>query len=134
MACNPAHFIGQWRAAVAAHDHGAIASLVSDSIVFHSPAVFKPVTQKPYVLHLLGFVDEAIQDFTYIDEYTKPDGAALVFRGSIDGLTIEGVDFFTLDDENKIVEMKVMLRPLNAAAALAQFVKGRFESLAVGKA
>ncbi|MEK7794325.1 MAG: nuclear transport factor 2 family protein [Candidatus Hydrogenedentota bacterium] len=134
MACNPGEFIEQWKAAVAAHDHGAIAALVSDSVVFHSPAVYTPVTEKPYVLHLFGFVDEAIQGFTYIDEYTKSDGAALVFRGSIDGLTIEGVDFFTLDEENKIVEMKVMLRPLNAAAALAQFVKGRFESLAAGKA
>jgi hypothetical protein len=134
MACIPAQFIGHWKAAVAAHDHGAIAALLSDSIVFHSPAMYKPVTQKQYVLHLLGFVDEAIQDFTYIDEYTKPDGAALVFRGSIDRLTIEGVDFFTLDRDNKVAEMKVMLRPLNAAAALAQFIRGRFESLAAGKA
>lgn len=54
----------------------------------------------------------------------------LVFAGKHKGLQIEGVDLITLNSEGKVVELKVMFRPLKATLALADTMKQRFEALA----
>lgn len=129
MPCNPDAFIRSWRAAVEAEDMSRVFAHLAESMTFHSPAVFKPATDRPYIDTLLTFVGESIEDFTYAETYTQPDGAAMVFRGKIGGLVIEGIDLFKLDADNKVTELKVMLRPLNAAMMLAQAMRSKFEAI-----
>ena len=128
MPCDPGAFIQSWRAAVESEDMPDVFAHLADTMTFHSPAVFKPATERPYINKLLTFVGESIEDFAYAETYTQPGGAAMVFRGKIGGLVIEGIDLFKLDNDNKVTELKVMLRPLNAAVMLAQSMRSKFEA------
>jgi hypothetical protein len=42
------------------------------------------------------------------------NGAVIEFVTSIDGIKIDGIDMITWNDEGKIIEFKVMVRPLKA--------------------
>ena len=44
-------------------------------------------------------------------------------------LSVEGVDFFKLNEQGKVTELKVMLRPLNAAMTLAETMKAHFAGM-----
>lgn len=44
----------------------------------------------------------------------------LEFQVEIDGISVNGVDMITWDDDGRIVEVKVMLRPLKAINLIHQ--------------
>ena len=129
MASMEETFIEQWRTAAESNDHAGVKALLADEVTLYSPAVFKPAADRAYVEHILEFVAESIEGFHYIETYTQPGGAAMIFRGTIQDKTIEGVDFFKLDASGRVTELKVMLRPLNAAGMLAQSIMQKFAAL-----
>jgi hypothetical protein len=53
-------------------------------------------------------------------ELTGPRDAVLEFRVEIDGIDVNGVDMIKWDDEGKIVEFKVLIRPLKAVNLIHQ--------------
>ncbi len=53
-------------------------------------------------------------DFKYVREVITGNHAVLEFQTIIDGITINGVDMITWGDDGKIIDFKVMLRPLKA--------------------
>lgn len=129
MAADVKTFLKEWRAAVDSGDHARIYGLLGDKITFSSPVVYKPSSDRVYIEHVLGFVAASLNDFRYVDEYEQPGGAALVFQGTVNGLNIEGIDLFKLDDAGKVRELKVMMRPLNAVMVLAETMKARFAAM-----
>jgi len=122
-------FIANWRDAAEGKDPEKIFTLLSNEMTFYSPVLFKPSTDRAYIDAILRFVDETLSDFEYIEIYEQPQGAAMIFRAKVGDLTVEGVDFFKLDDEGKVTELKVMLRPLNATMILAQAMKDHFAAM-----
>lgn len=52
--------------------------------------------------------------FEYVREVAGPNDAVLEFRTEIDGIVVNGVDMIRWNDEGKIVDFKVMVRPLKA--------------------
>lgn len=123
------NFIANWRDAVEGKNVEKIFPLLSNEMTFYSPVLFKPSTDRAYIDAVLRFVDETLSDFEYIDIYGQAQGAAMMFRAKVGDLTVEGVDFFKLDDEGKVTELKVMLRPLNATMILGQAMKDRFAAM-----
>src|SRR3546814_20869518 len=53
-------------------------------------------------------------DFRYLREIVDGDQAVLEFQSSLDGIQINGVDIIRWNDEGKINDFKVMVRPLKA--------------------
>jgi hypothetical protein len=49
-----------------------------------------------------------------VREVTGPADAVLEFQVDIDGVAVNGVDMIKWNAEGKIVEFKVMIRPLTA--------------------
>ena len=47
-------------------------------------------------------------------EFVDGDQAVLEFQSSLDGIQINGVDIIRWNDEGKIQDFKVMVRPLKA--------------------
>jgi SnoaL-like domain len=109
-----------FRAAVEAKDIDAASELFADEIVFHSPATFHPFVGRETVTQLLGLVAETFEDFLYTDEFETGAAHALVFRASIGGREIEGIDLLRLDDEGLIADFTVMLRPLSGLVPFAE--------------
>lgn len=129
MAADVGAFLEKWRAAVDADDHDKISALLADEMTFYSPVIFTPSSDRAYIDAILQFVAESISDFTYVEEYKQENGAALVFAGKVGELKVEGIDLFKLDDEGRVIELKVMLRPLNTVMLLAQNMKAKFAAM-----
>ncbi|MGW4632947.1 nuclear transport factor 2 family protein [Nocardia sp. NPDC004415] len=110
-----------FRTAVEARDHDALEALLADDVVFTSPVAFAPYPGKPVTAAILRAVLRVFEDFRYVREIGGADGRdhALVFEATVDGLRLSGCDFLHYDEEGRIDEFTVMVRPLSAAKALA---------------
>lgn len=116
-----------FRAAIEARDIEAAIALLAPDVVFHSPIAFTPYRGAEQVGVILRAVFEVFADFRYVREIGAPDARdhALVFRATVGGKEIEGCDFLHLTADGAIDGFTVMVRPLNAAMALAEAMKAR---------
>ena len=121
----------EFREAVEKRDREAMIGLLADDVVFTSPVAFKPYAGKAITAAILSHVIEVFADFRYVREINDVGGrdSALVFEARVDGKAVTGCDFLALDDDGKIVDFMVMVRPLSAAQALAGAMGARFEQL-----
>jgi len=90
--------------------------LLSDKVVFHSPVTHTPqagkiITSVYLTVALSVFVNES---FHYVRQIISDNDAALEFEVEIDGILVNGVDMIKWDDEGKIIDFKVSIRPLKA--------------------
>lgn len=120
-----------FRKAVEAGDADAVAAMLADDVVFTSPVVFKPYQGKPITAAILRGVLRVFDEFTYIREIANPDGRdhALVFTATVNGKKITGCDFLHFDEEGKIDDFMVMVRPLSGANALAEAMGAQFDRI-----
>ncbi|MFI9409113.1 nuclear transport factor 2 family protein [Nocardia gamkensis] len=120
-----------FRAAVEARDEAAIEALLADDVVFTSPVAFKPYPGKAITAAILRAVIRVFDDFRYVREIADADGRdhALVFEATVDGKQLTGCDFLHFDDDGKIDDFTVMVRPLSAAQALAARMGEQFERI-----
>ena len=121
-----------FREAVEARDLDAVAALLAEDVVFTSPVAFKPYPGKPITAAILRAVLRVFEDFTYVREIGDPQGRdhALVFTATVQGKELTGCDFLHLDEEGKIDDFMVMVRPLSAAHALAEAMAAQFDRIA----
>ncbi|MFE4963593.1 nuclear transport factor 2 family protein [Streptomyces sp. NPDC056660] len=121
-----------FRKAVESDDLDAVAALLADDVVFTSPVAFKPYAGRAITAAILRAVTQVFEDFTYVREMASPDGRdhALVFTATVAGRKLQGCDFLHVDEDGKIDDLTVMVRPLSAAQALAEAMNARFEAIA----
>lgn len=114
-----------------ARDEAAIEALLADDVVFTSPVAFKPYAGKPITAAILRGVMRVFEDFQYVREIADASGRdhALVFQATVAGKKITGCDFLHLDDDGKIDDFMVMVRPLSGATALAEAMGAQFERI-----
>lgn len=117
-----------FRAAVEAADHDALTALLADDVVFKSPAVHTPYRGRAVCAHLLGHVAEVFDDFRYVDELAGDGHAALFFAARVGDKELEGVDHLLLDEDGRITQLTVMVRPLSGLIALATAMGARLEA------
>lgn len=103
-----------WHRVVAERDPALLAELLHPDAVFNSPVVFTPQRGRDLVtMYLTGALHVVGNDtFTYVREISSQHDAVLEFVTLIDGVTVNGVDMLHFDDEGRITEFTVMLRPL----------------------
>lgn len=120
-----------FRAAVEARDLDAVADLLAEDVVFTSPVAFKPYPGKPLTAAILRGVLRVFEDFTYIREIGEPGGRdhAFVFTATVNGKQLTGCDFLHFDEDGKIDDFMVMVRPLSGAHALAEAMNAQFEQI-----
>lgn len=108
--------IQKWYDFVENHDQQGLSDLIADDAVFYSPVVHTPQEGKAITFMYLSAAGNVLGNdaFEYKGEWLSENGAVLEFATEIDGIKINGVDIITFNDEGKISEFKVMLRPLKA--------------------
>lgn len=91
-------------------------AILHEDAVFHSPVVHTPQRGKMMTAgYLIAAMDVlGSNNFTYAREFDCGDQAVLEFTCEIDGIHINGVDMITFDEDGKITDFKVMVRPLKA--------------------
>ncbi|MFE6225396.1 MULTISPECIES: nuclear transport factor 2 family protein [unclassified Streptomyces] len=121
-----------FRQAVENRDEAAIEDLLADDVVFTSPVAFKPYPGKAITAAILRGVLRVFEDFTYVREIADPGGRdhAFVFTATVEGKQIQGCDFLHFDEDGKIDDFTVMVRPLSAAQALAAAMGAQFDRIA----
>ncbi len=112
--------IARWHAHVESGTADGLDELLADDAVFHSPVVHTPQEGKAIVTLYLTGANHVLKDsnFTYVREVLDGDTAVLEFTAEIDGIHINGVDMIRVNDEGKISDFKVMIRPLKAVNML----------------
>ncbi len=108
--------IATWHGLVQARNARGLGSLLAEDVVFYSPVVHTPQVGKPLTQQYLSAAFHVFfnQSFHYVREIVGPRDAALEFQVEIDGVSVNGVDLIKWNDEGKIVEFKVLIRPLKA--------------------
>jgi hypothetical protein len=129
---HPVTPVHPFREAVEKGDMDAVAALLADDVVFTSPVAFKPYPGKAITAAILRAVSQVFEDFAYVREIANPDGRdhAFVFTATVAGKRLQGCDFLHFDEDGKIDEFTVMVRPLSAAQALSEAMGARFEQIA----
>ncbi|WP_280151989.1 nuclear transport factor 2 family protein [Piscinibacter sp. XHJ-5] len=114
--------VNTWHDLVRTRSTKGLSSLLADEVVFHSPVVHTPQVGKTITLQYLSAAFHVFfnESFQYVRELTGPRDAVLEFQVEIDGISVNGVDMIKWDDEGKIVEFKVLIRPLKAVNLIHQ--------------
>lgn len=97
-------------------DTAGLRELLAEDAVFHSPLVHTPQKGRKLASWYLAAAFKVFfnETFRYVREVSDSNNAVLEFEVEIDGIVVNGVDMITWNQDNKIVNFKVMLRPLKA--------------------
>jgi ketosteroid isomerase-like protein len=108
--------IATWHKLVDARDAAGLDNILAEQVVFHSPVVHTPQVGKPITTLYLSAALHVLNNdtFKYLREVTSGNHAVLEFQTVIDGISINGVDMITWGEDGRIIDFKVMLRPLKA--------------------
>jgi hypothetical protein len=132
------------------HEHlrgrlpGGLDELLADDVVFYSPIVYTPQEGKAITKLYLqaagqtlpgdgagrsgGSGDESSR-FRYTKTVTAGDTAVLEFETTVDGKYVNGVDIIRCNDAGRIVEFRVMIRPLQAINLVHAQMKATLERM-----
>lgn len=119
---KPIDTLAVWYRLVADRDPEGLDALLADDVVFHSPAVDTPQAGRALTRQSLAAAFQVFAggSFRYVRELAGERGAVLEFEVEIDGVNVNGVDMIQWDDAGRIVEFKVMLRPLKGLKLVQQ--------------
>ena len=112
-----------WHRVVRNMNEDTLEELLADNVVFHSPVVHTPQEGKALAkLYLMAAFNvmpgqsgsSSNGNFGYVREVVGENDVVLEFVTKLDDITVNGVDMMRFDEEGKIVDFKVMIRPLKA--------------------
>ena len=111
-----------WHAMIANGDLSALPSLLDPHAVFRSPMAHTPYPGAPVVSMILNTVSQVFQDFAYHRELASADGLDVVleFSAKVGDKQLKGIDMIRFNEQGKIVEFEVMVRPLSGLQALGE--------------
>lgn len=111
-------------------DPDLLSAQLADNAVFHSPVVHSPQEGKAKVmLYLLSAAKVLGNDsFTYVREVVEGHDALLEFTCEIDGILINGIDLIRFDEDGKIIDFKVMVRPVKAVNKLWEMMAAQLQA------
>jgi hypothetical protein len=119
-----------WHDIMQARDPGRLDEILAPDCVFLSPIVHSPQEGRELTkFYLTGAFNVFNDSFHYVKEVVTPQHAVLEFNCDMDGIVINGVDIMTFDETGKIIEFKVMVRPLKAVNLLHARMKAMLEQL-----
>ena len=112
----PDHPIAAWHELVRSRDPAGLEGLLDEDAVFVSPVVHGPQRGKRLAAAYLTAAFHVFLNstFRYVREIIGPSDAMLEFETEIDGVMVNGVDIIKWNESGRIVEFKVMIRPLKA--------------------
>ena len=112
----PDHPIAAWHELVRSRNPAGLEGLLDQDAVFVSPVVHSPQRGKRLAAAYLTAAFHVFLNstFRYVREIIGPSDAMLEFETEIDGVMVNGVDIIKWNESGRIVEFKVMIRPLKA--------------------
>ena len=114
--------IKTWHQIVANKDLKKLNEILNNDVVFYSPIVHTPQVGKEITRQYLTAAFCALfnSSFKYVREVVNENNAVLEFTVEIEGILVNGVDMITWNENEKITEFKVLIRPLKAINLIHQ--------------
>ena len=114
--------IETWHRLARERDAKGLWELIAEDATFHSPVVHTPQRgrQLTYAYLYAAFQVFMNESFHYVRELVGDRDAVLEFQVEIDGIVVNGVDMIRWNEDDRIVDFKVMLRPLKAVNLIHQ--------------
>jgi hypothetical protein len=120
--------IEKWHAHLRGELAGGLDELLDDDVVFYSPIVYTPQRGKAITTLYLQAAGQTLPGgpatttadaspnggFRYTKRVLAGDTAVLEFETTVGGKYVNGVDIIRCNDAGRIVEFRVMIRPLQA--------------------
>ncbi len=119
---------------------GGLDELLADDVVFYSPIVYTPQRGRDVTALYLqaaaatlpgdepGTSDSPGGRFRYTKQVIAADTAVLEFETTVRGTYVNGVDIIRCDASGRIVEFRVMIRPLRAVTVVHEQMKAMLET------
>jgi hypothetical protein len=136
--------VEKWYEVIKSDNPDKFDEILAEDCVFYSPVVYTPQRgrelTKMYLMAAGGvfggedspkeILDETSPSkFKYIKEIIGENSAVLEFESEIDGIYVNGIDLISWNEENKITEFKVIVRPLQAVNKLHQQMQDMLEKI-----
>ena len=135
-------YIELWHQHLRGEIDGGLDMLLADDCVFYSPVVFTPQKGKELTKMYLNAaggtfsegdkskaVGQPESKFKYSKEVAAGKTIVLEFETELQGKYVNGVDIITFNDDDQIVEFKVMIRPPQAVNMMHAKMKAMLESM-----
>jgi hypothetical protein len=122
--------VERWHAYLRGELPDGLDELLDDDVVFYSPIVYTPQQGKAITKMYLQAAGQTLpgdtstsgdantggaeKRFRYTKQVLDGDTAVLEFETTVEGKYVNGVDIIRGNDEGRIIEFRVMLRPLQA--------------------
>ncbi len=119
------HAIDTWHQLIEDRNAAGLDEILADDAVFHSPVVHTPQQGKALTKLYLSAAIMVLggNKFEYVREVIGESDAVLEFTAELDGIIINGVDMVHWNEDGKIDDFKVMIRPLKAVNLLHGLMK-----------
>ncbi|MFP6656480.1 MAG: nuclear transport factor 2 family protein [Myxococcota bacterium] len=141
-----------WHRVVRNMTNEALDEILSEDVIFHSPVVHTPqegrALTKLYLMAAFNVLPGEPSEsktsgpeaggakpegsFGYVREVVGERDVVLEFKTEIDGITINGIDMIHFDDDGKISDFKVLIRPLKAIQKVHSQMAAMLETLKNG--
>jgi hypothetical protein len=134
--------VENWHRQIRGEFPGGLDELLAEDCVFYSPIVFTPQRGKEVTRLYLAAAASTFSEgedtggslskeskFRYVKETLAGNHAFLEFETEVEGKYVNGVDILTCDDDGRIVEFKVMIRPLQAVNLLHERMRAMLEKM-----
>ena len=134
--------IEKWHAYIRGEQPDALDELLDDDVVFYSPIVYTPQAGKAVTKLYLQAAGQTLPGeqgagpdgdsggrFRLTKTVMSGDTAVLEFETTVEGKYVNGVDIIRCNDEGRIVEFRVMIRPLQAVNLVHQQMKETLERM-----
>jgi uncharacterized protein len=118
--------------AVLAGDWDRAVDQLARDVTFRSPAVHQPYEGRLATATVLRAVATVFEDFRYVDVFDEGDRAVLLFEARVGDRELQGIDLLRFDDEGRIVDFTVMIRPLSGLHALVERMRALLEAHGAG--
>jgi mannose-6-phosphate isomerase-like protein (cupin superfamily) len=109
-----------YRTALENRDPAALYEALHPDVVFDTPAFEEAIEGRDNVLALFGVLAAVLEQPEIMDELTGNGSHAIVFRVSVEGHPIQGVDYLQLDEDGQVRRITVSMRPLGSVQVLAE--------------
>ncbi|CDG85900.1 putative uncharacterized protein [Janthinobacterium agaricidamnosum NBRC 102515 = DSM 9628] len=95
-------------------------TIVHPDAVFRSPMSISAYATAPALILALSTVIQVFENFTYHRQLASDDGLNLMleFSANVGDKQLKGIDLIRFNDEGRIVDFEVMVRPLSGLQAL----------------
>ena len=125
------NLIHRWHEVIESDDLKMLDKIIADDAVFSSPVVFKPMEGKEITMMYLHAAGQSfnMEKFKYTKEIHDDMNSVLEFETYIDDISVNGVDMIEWNEDGKISNFKVMIRPFKAVQKVQEKMIEALESL-----